>query len=644
MRWLLVFLLASFSAAAGAEALPEWLRFAPNLAQPLEAAKAVEISEERVEALESEGHAFVEALRSSSMNFGVGGRLVERVTVARRLMTKEGVHAAGTLRASIRSDLTRVLVESAYVLAPDGRRTAFRPETIQIVQSPDPDVFSDVHDLAFPFSGLAPGSTVVLVLVKTVELEEWPLPWSQLHYPQRGAPVEQFRVDVSWAAGETPIALVANDPQMECRQPTPRSHQCRRSLVPALASDPEVDWLDVVPHVAIAQETRWKDLARREWELVTGAQDPSELVPTVRQIVDGARGERALRRLYRFVSDEIRYVAFAHGTSAVVPHPPGVTLERRFGDCKDKVALFVALARAAGFEAAPVLVATNRYELGELLLPSWTYFNHMVACVERGGRVCLEFTDPSLSFGSLPIGLEGAVSLDLAAEAPSPTTLPARAHGWSLEVKTENILRCDGGVDEKSTRRFARGGAALYRSALRSMSREARDAWLRENYQDVMGDRGSDLRVAVEGVSTPTKTLDIVSQASYAPFHPLEQQTEFYDYDFWLRDMGLSMRTQNQRQPLRSVGLRVASTGEFRLCGTRSFSFLGPELDFESRFGSLRRQYERVHSGLVKVRTVLEIPRQVVRPEDLSRYNRFIEQVVGQSNVVIGYDAAGAPQ
>jgi transglutaminase-like putative cysteine protease len=41
----------------------------------------------------------------------------------------------------------------------------------------------------------------------------------------------------------------------------------------------------------------------------------------------------------------VRYTGVEFGEAAIVPRKPSETLERRFGDCKDKAPLLVAMLR-----------------------------------------------------------------------------------------------------------------------------------------------------------------------------------------------------------------------------------------------------------------------------------------------------------
>ena len=85
-----------------------------------------------------------------------------------------------------------------------------------------------------------------------------------------------------------------------------------------------------------------------------------ELLASAREIAGAAatpveRVERALS----LVQDDLRHLSLEMGLGGQVPSAPGVILQRRFGDCKDKALLVAHLLRCLGIPARPVLVNTR---------------------------------------------------------------------------------------------------------------------------------------------------------------------------------------------------------------------------------------------------------------------------------------------
>ncbi|MBB3811823.1 transglutaminase-like putative cysteine protease [Xanthomonas arboricola] len=86
----------------------------------------------------------------------------------------------------------------------------------------------------------------------------------------------------------------------------------------------------------------------------------------------------ALLRAVAFVQGEIRYVGLDMGENSHAPHTPEVTLRNRYGDCKDKATLLIALLQLAGIRAEPVLVSSDKGHGLDLRLPSPYAFDHVV--------------------------------------------------------------------------------------------------------------------------------------------------------------------------------------------------------------------------------------------------------------------------
>lgn len=88
----------------------------------------------------------------------------------------------------------------------------------------------------------------------------------------------------------------------------------------------------------------------------------------------------------RFVQDDVRYLGIEMGRNSHEPHQPWETLESRWGDCKDKTLLLVALLRELGLQAWPALVNTRLQHRLEERLPSPFLFDHVIAQVVEGNR------------------------------------------------------------------------------------------------------------------------------------------------------------------------------------------------------------------------------------------------------------------
>ena len=96
-----------------------------------------------------------------------------------------------------------------------------------------------------------------------------------------------------------------------------------------------------------------------------------------------ARAEAALR----LVQDEVHYVFLGMNFGGYVPADASVTWQRRFGDCKGKTALLLALLHALGVEAEPALASTTWGDGLDARLPRLDAFDHVITRARIGRKV-----------------------------------------------------------------------------------------------------------------------------------------------------------------------------------------------------------------------------------------------------------------
>lgn len=99
-----------------------------------------------------------------------------------------------------------------------------------------------------------------------------------------------------------------------------------------------------------------------------------------------ATPQARLLEALRFVQQEVRYFGTEIGANSHQPAAPDLVLSRRYGDCKDKVALLAALLAPMGIQAQPVLVSTRLRAQVQHALPSPLAFDHVIAKVQLDGR------------------------------------------------------------------------------------------------------------------------------------------------------------------------------------------------------------------------------------------------------------------
>lgn len=171
-----------------------------------------------------------------------------------------------------------------------------------------------------------------------------------------------FEVARSQADGVATLDITARHlPAVREPEDTPEGHDSfgRISLSTARDWQSVADWAVPLYPRAFSEQAVARDIAR-QLELDPAAPEPS------------------LMRATAFVQGQIRYTGLDMGDNSHKPHVPEETLRNRYGDCKDKATLLIALLSLAGVPAEPVLVNTRPgYDL-HAALPGANVFNHVV--------------------------------------------------------------------------------------------------------------------------------------------------------------------------------------------------------------------------------------------------------------------------
>jgi len=164
----------------------------------------------------------------------------------------------------------------------------------------------------------------------------------------------------------------------------------------------EVLEVDYAPYVRASSFTSYAELGNAYYEK---AKIKAKVTPSIQKLADQLTAgiddkSQQTRKIYNWVSRNIRYVASYIGNGGYVPHDAQSILKNRWGDCKDHVVILEALLSAKGIESSPALINTG-YSYILPSLPMVGSFNHVITYVPSED-LFLDSTSPFVRFGSLP--------------------------------------------------------------------------------------------------------------------------------------------------------------------------------------------------------------------------------------------------
>jgi hypothetical protein len=166
-------------------------------------------------------------------------------------------------------------------------------------------------------------------------------------------------------------------------------HHWEVTNVPRMFDEPSMPPYEMVLQRLLVSTTRdWPAVSKWYWTLCKPHLDATnpEMKKKVEELTAGAKTDMdKIKAVFYYVSKKIRYMGITpeKDRPGFEPHDVKMCFDNKFGVCRDKAALLVAMLRLAGVEAYPVLINVGIKLDQEAPSPD---FNHAIVAVDLGRR------------------------------------------------------------------------------------------------------------------------------------------------------------------------------------------------------------------------------------------------------------------
>ncbi len=339
------------------------------------------------------------------------GRQVWREDRAVKILNQKGVKEKGEVVLPFSTKHQKLKILYAYTRLPNGQILRPTKEAYNIVSPPfeaQAPIYSDLKYQTVSMPGLTPGATIyygfVLRTVKPYMKGQF---WAANYFQER------YPVQVSSMVAKIPVGRKVKIKAYHMNIAPQITHEkdyvvykWKETKVPALEEEPSMPPQDqLAKKVVITSISSWDQVAQWYYSLARNALQPDEQVKrTVHSIIKGTKNrEEAIQRIYNFVAQHIRYVGMEFGINGYKPHLASAVLKNRYGDCKDHATLLIAMLRAIGVKAYPVLIPTQEMANLDPDTPRPSAFDHEIAAAKVNGRLLFMDTTAEVTpFGGLP--------------------------------------------------------------------------------------------------------------------------------------------------------------------------------------------------------------------------------------------------
>lgn len=355
-------------------------------------------------------------LEETELKIDASNRVTARHHMIYRIDSPDAVEGWGKVEMEWSQWYQKRPVIHARVVTPDGVEHMLDPKTLS--DAPARDRRPELYDDQRIYSGPLPAVRVGAVVEEDITLEDTEPFFSRGVVRRlwfgRMVPVRKRRVTVEVPASLPLKYSVRSLPQISISK---EERNGRIRLIFEQNSLPAIERFESnlppdvppIPYVVISTAPSWQAIAE-EYSRIVENQIASAALEAIAEKHKGADHRETIRNLLIYLHDEVRYTGLEFGDASIVPRSPEETLRRKYGDCKDKAAVLLALLRASGIPAHLALLSTGPGLDIDADHPGMGLFDHAIVYVPGTPDLWIDATDQFRTAG-LPYMDQGRMAL-----------------------------------------------------------------------------------------------------------------------------------------------------------------------------------------------------------------------------------------
>ena len=425
------------------------------------------------------------------------GTYVEESESRTKVLTEKGRREASTVELRYSKRYGTAAIDFVRIVGTNGAARAVDVSATTHEATDNGSMSANIYDpldrcIVCTVPGLAVGETLHVKTTRRALKPRCENQWSDLAVFEWSNPILRSRVEIRAPAARPLRRVAVRHPRGNVTSSeTPLAdggtlHVFTATNAAQVFPEPDMPPLYTqVQHLRVSTASDWPEISRWYWDLCAPhlAKTNAAMIAKVEELKSqiaphpSTPDRHLLHAIFKFVSQEVRYMGLTMEDTSpgYAPHDVDVTFDNRYGVCRDKAGLLVAMLRLAGFKAFPVLINVGAKLDPEVPQP---FFNHAIVAVERDS----EPSEPLERYILMDPTNENARDLFPAYESDksylvcrpegdvlrlSPTPTPDHN---ALTVTSRGVLAKDGSLMLESDVRFNGVNDTAYRPALARMT------------------------------------------------------------------------------------------------------------------------------------------------------------------------------
>ncbi len=314
-----------------------------------------------------------------------------------KVMTPEGVDQFSSLEFNFDPLSENIFVNKLTIIDADGKTKHGSTDDAYVMDASEGEIASHDKKLHLQVPGLEPGGIVEAVVTIEDKTSDGAIDFRPYAFTETQALIVFVTGDTSKIKHE----LMGSKDVISSTKTSEYLAWSAKDLPNFKLEPMALPWDQQIPMLGLCKdEGSWAAVAKAFLETIRDRLKPDEKASLLAKklTTDLKTDVEKLTAITRHVQRQISYKAIEFGVRSRRPNAPTVTLQQRYGDCKDQSLLLHQMLSAVGIKSHLTLVNTGSTIMPSL--PTLDQFNHMVVHVPMlGPEWLIDPTDKFLHLG-----------------------------------------------------------------------------------------------------------------------------------------------------------------------------------------------------------------------------------------------------
>jgi hypothetical protein len=366
----------------------------------------------------------------------------------------------------------------------------------------------------------------------------------------------------------------------------------------------------------------WYSLIKERDKLPESAQKD---VQSILQPSDSVRAK--IIKLYRYMQKRTRFISIQLGIGGWQPFDAAFVHEHGYGDCKALANYLIALLKAAGITAYPVLIRPGDYRYPFIESFPSNQFSHVVVCVPlQKDSVWLECTDSSIPAGHLSSSTEQRGALIVTPEGGFVVHTPCSVPEQNLQSREATVeLAPLGSAKSRSITRSSGDQQDDIRHAIDEAAPQEREQWILKTLDIPTANLKN---YTIEGIENRSMTISVSLELDLPRFASRSGERIFFKPNLMERRTYVPPALERRLSPIRhSYPYQDKDSIVYIIPSGYALESLPAEIHLKTSFGSFDSKTAISGDSLVVYTRCVRIQEYTVPAGNYSEYRKFWSNV-----------------